>query len=97
MKEVGRLYYTKALGKEVAAGARPETINIIHVITGQNNTWSVVVQGSLRALRSSLNKREAIAFAKITAKKKMADYIAIHNKNGYVDRRIYMKGNAILQ
>lgn len=83
--------YTKSLGRQVAKGAKPDKITKIHVISGKNDTWSVVVQGNSRSSRSSLTKSEAITYAKTLAHSKSAIWVVVHDKNGYVDRKIEIK------
>jgi hypothetical protein len=74
-------YYTEELGEKVAATARPDRISTIHVIFSIiSHTWSVVLQGRLRALRVFTRKSEAISFARKTAIRFSADYVIIHGK-----------------
>jgi len=84
-------FYTKALGRMVAKGARPDKITKIHVISGKNDTWSVVIQGNFKAFRASLSKSEAISLAKEIAAKKAAEFVVVHDKSGNVMRRIPVK------
>ncbi|MEO6133160.1 MAG: DUF2188 domain-containing protein [Saprospiraceae bacterium] len=83
-----KAYYTKALGRKVALGARPNEVSKIHVISGPSNTWSVVAEGSVVSERSSLNKRSALSYARKSATRKAAKFIVIHDKNGDVAKRI---------
>ncbi len=83
-----KAYYTKTLGRKVASGAKPIKVSKIHVVSGPSNTWSVVAEGSLISIRSSLNKRKALSCARKTAARKSAQFIVIHDKNGNVAERI---------
>lgn len=84
-------YYTKALGKIVAKGARPDRITKIHIIFGKKDSWYVVAEGNSRSSRSSLTKSEALTYARRLAKSKSANWVVVHNKNGDVDRKLEIK------
>lgn len=86
--EERKAYYTKSLGRKVATGALPKKITKIHVISSLYDKWSVVVEGSSKAIRSSLNKRQALQLARKTASNKFAETIVIHDRMGQVQKRL---------
>jgi hypothetical protein len=80
----GKSFYTKKLGSEVAQRARPLRSNRYHVISGAtNNGWTVVPGGSIRSLKIFSTQRQAISFAKQTARRRNGEVI-IHGKTGQV-------------
>ncbi len=86
-----KLIYTKKLGKSVASQARPLDKVKYHVILGDSK-WSVVLEGSVRALRAFTTVEQAVAYAKEKASEKTGE-VVIHEKNGLVKDRISFSSN----
>ena len=82
----GKSLYTKKLGKSVAAQAQPAEAMKFHVISGDKK-WSVVSQGSVKAIRTFPTVEEAIDFAKDIASKKTGE-VVVHEKTGQIKDRI---------
>lgn len=78
-----RSLYTKKLGNDVAKSARPSNPIRYHVISGDSKKWTVVPEGSIRAVKAFSTQRQAITFAKHTAVKKSGEVI-IHGKTGQI-------------
>ncbi|MEO6820199.1 MAG: DUF2188 domain-containing protein [Ginsengibacter sp.] len=79
--------YTKKLGDAVASNAQPARRGRYHVISGDAQKWTVVPEGSIRALKAFLTQEEAITYAKESAEKKTGEVI-IHQRTGQVRDRI---------
>ena len=78
--------YTKKLGTRVAVAAKPAGLKKYHVITGDNQKWTVVAGGNTRATKVFNTKLSAIEFAKETALK-IAGEVIIHKKTGEIEQR----------
>ncbi len=79
----GKSLYTKRLGAVVASRAQNATSGRYHVISGEARRWSVVSEGSVRAVRAFDSKKDAVSFAKKTALKKTGEVI-VHAKTGQI-------------
>ncbi|HMS68896.1 MAG TPA: DUF2188 domain-containing protein [Saprospiraceae bacterium] len=79
--------YTKKLGTRVADSARPTISGKYHVISGEEQKWSVVADGNIRATRVFDTQLSAIEYAKETARKIEGEVI-IHKKTGEIDQRV---------
>jgi uncharacterized protein YdaT len=77
-------FYTKVLGKKVAAHAKLSHSNRYHVILSDNQKWAVVADGNTRASRVLSDQNGAINFAKEMATKSKGEVI-IHTKTGEVE------------
>ena len=75
--------YTKRLGAVVASKAQSATTGRYHVISGDTKKWSVVSEGSVRAVKAFDSKKDAVNFAKKTASKKTGEVI-VHAKTGQI-------------
>ncbi|MFV8364715.1 DUF2188 domain-containing protein [Flavobacterium sp. ZT3P35] len=82
--------YTKKLGSTVARSARSGLVRF-HVISSESTKWSVVSEGSTRALKAFPTRDQAINFAKETASRKIGEVI-IHAESGQIaDTISYLK------
>ena len=75
--------YTKKLGDRVASSAHSVNTGRYHVITGESTKWTVVPEGSTRALKAFSTRDQAINFAKESAFKKTGEVI-IHLETGQI-------------
>lgn len=82
--------YTKKLGSTVARSAQSGLVRF-HVISSESTKWSVVSEGSTRALKAFSTRDQAINFAKETASRKTGEVI-IHAESGQIaDTISYLK------
>lgn len=79
--------YTKKLGTRVAMSARPVNSRKYHVITGDDQKWTVVADGNTKVTRVFTTKIRAIEFARETADKIEGEVI-IHKKTGEIEERV---------
>ncbi len=77
-----RRMYTKKLGSAVAKSAQSGLVRY-HVISSESSKWSVVSEGSTRAMRAFTTKDQAIDFAKETASRKTGEVI-VHATSGQI-------------
>ena len=73
--------YNKKLGTEVANQARPSKPADYHVISSLGDKWSVVRDGSIKAIKVFFSQDEAISFAQVYANK-INGQVIIHDKFG---------------
>ena len=78
--------YTKKLGSLVARGAH-SSLARYHVIANESSKWSVVTEGSTKALKIFETKQKAIDFATTFAVNKKGEVI-IHTEFGQVAERM---------
>lgn len=79
----GKRMYTRKLGSTVARSAHASVSVRYHVISNESTKWSVVSEGSTRALKAFSTKDEAINFAKENASRKTGEVI-IHAISGQI-------------
>ncbi len=82
-----RQIYTRKLGQSVAELAQPSSSMKLHVVSGESN-WSVVSEGSVRAMRAFSSIDQAIEFAKAIAIKKAGE-VVVHQDNGEIKTRLH--------
>ncbi|MGB8193178.1 MAG: DUF2188 domain-containing protein, partial [Chitinophagaceae bacterium] len=68
---------------------------VIHVMTLLSNKWGVVLNGTRRAYRAFSIRRDAISFAKQMAISKLINEIVVHDNNGMVEKRIYLRQSPV--
>lgn len=81
-----KVIYNESWGAKVASLAKSINSGKFHVISGISG-WTVVSDGSVRALRTFRDVKGAIEFAKERASSKKGEVI-IHAENGEVTKRI---------
>jgi hypothetical protein len=82
-----RQIYTRKLGQSVAELAQPSASMKLHIVSGESS-WSVVSEGSVRALRAFATIDQAIDFAKAIALKKAGE-VVVHQDNGEIKARLH--------
>lgn len=82
--------YTKKLGTNVAAGARPLYPIRYHVISRTSNGWTVVPEGSVRGIKVFSTQRQAVTFARQTASQRHGE-VVIHGKTGQISDLVSFK------
>jgi len=85
-----KVIYTKSLGRSVASLARPINMVKYHVILGDSK-WSVVLEGSVGALRAFSTVEQAVDFAKQAALERTGE-VVIHEESGRIKDRISFVG-----
>jgi hypothetical protein len=81
-----KVKYSKRRGEAVASLAHPKTISKFHVIVGESK-WSVVKEGSTKALRSFSTANQAIDYAKEIAAEKTGE-VVVHEESGFIKDRV---------
>lgn len=61
-------------------------INQVHVVPNPNEGWDVKSNGSKRAYKHFINKKDAVSAATVFAKNKKAELL-VHNKDGKIAYR----------
>jgi hypothetical protein len=77
-----RSIYTRQLGTAVAKNAKSKGLIKYHIIPSSPSKWSVVPEGSVRAVRTFNSKDQAISFTKKLAALKHAKEIIVHGADG---------------
>ncbi len=80
-------FYTKALGKKVAANAKYADSKRYHVISSESEKWAVVADGSTRASKIFTTKQGAIKFAEENATQLNGE-VVVHSKTGGIDHMV---------
>ena len=75
--------YNQRLGREVARKAQSVITDKVHVIAGVDNVWSVVPEGTTRAVRNFRSQQQAISFARQYA----GTEVIVHAENGAVRKK----------
>lgn len=78
--------YTKKLGAKIAVSARPANVRKYHVIIGDEEKWTVVADGNVRATKVFDSKNRAIDFARLNADKIKGE-VVIHKRTGEIEER----------
>lgn len=79
--------YTKKLGAKIAISAKPAHAKKYHVIIGDEEKWTVVADGNVRATKVFDTKNSAIDFARINADKIKGE-VVIHKRTGEIEERV---------
>lgn len=79
-----RNIYSPTRSARIATSARPVTVEKVHVISSTGGKWSVVGDGSIKAIKSFASKQSAVNFAK-RMKSSSIKSIIIHDRYGAVD------------
>lgn len=80
--------YTKRLGNVVARNAKSSDPVRYHVIPSHSDKWSVVSEGSVKAVKAFATKNQAVSFAKQFVVSKHAGEVIVHGVDGRVLNRV---------
>lgn len=81
-----KIIYSRRLGREVASLAHPDVRVKFHVLSGISN-WRVVMEGSVKALRTFSTEDQAVNFARERAFEKTGE-VVVHGDSGIIRNRI---------
>ncbi len=85
---MSKIQYTRALGKLLTTSIQNSKESVrYHVVSGLTQNWSVISEGSTKAVKSFSEQEEAINYAKQKVANRTGE-IVIHTKNGQIGSRI---------